>query len=375
MPFCYSPWTNIDIDPAGNITPCCKFQTQYYQRTYNIQQNSITDYLDSDMLRSAKIKFEQGQWPIGCERCRIEEENQIASKRQLDWNRWQDAYKQQDLTKDNFITASVAFGNTCNLKCITCSSYSSSRWQQEYREIYDVFWPHVKFYKQDFVERFTELAPGLIHLDIPGGEPFLSGVEEQKSLLQHYVDSGQSKQITLHYTTNATIFPDESWWQLWTNFKAIDLQLSIDGTKQRYEYIRYPANWDQTVDNVQRYLEQSQCKSNFMLSVSHTVSAYNIYYLDDFFSWCYNIGLPRPWLGRLHSPPHMRSTVWPEHVRNIIIDKLNASHDKDVKLWATLMSNQDDSRYFDMFVKRLQQHDQYRKLNFSQTFPELAEYI
>ena len=114
---------------------------------------------------------------------------------------------------------------------------------------------------------------------------------------------------------------------------------------------------------------------NIKLSVSHTVSAYNIFYLDEFFTWCYTIGLPRPWLGRVHNPAHMRPTVWPEHTRKIIIEKLNASQHADVKDWSNLMSNHNDSRYFDMFLQKLAQHDQYRQLDFKKTFPELAEHI
>lgn len=375
MPFCYSPWTNIDIDPAGNITPCCKFQTQYYDRTFNIQQDSIQDYLDSDVLRSVKTQFDQDQWPTGCERCRIEEQHDIASKRQLDWDRWQEHYKKFDRGNPEFITASIAFGNTCNLKCITCGSYSSSRWQQEYREIYNIDWPHVKFYKKDFVERFIELAPGLIHLDIPGGEPLLSGVDEQKALLQYHVDQGRADQITLHYTTNATIYPDDSWWQLWQHFKEVDLQISIDGVRDRYEYIRFPANWHQVVDNVERYIRQSHSSNNLKLSVSHTVSAFNILYLDEMFSWCYNIGLPRPWLGRVHTPVHMRPTVWCRAAREKIVQHLDTSRYDDVKQWARLLETNDDSEHFEMFKTRLKQHDKYRQLNFSDHFPELSQFL
>lgn len=375
MPFCYAPWTNLDIDPAGTITPCCKFQRQYYTETFNIQRDSIDTYVDSNFLQSVKQDFDQGQWPKGCERCRIEEENNIPSKRQLDWDRWKEHYQLVDLTNPQFVTASIAFGNTCNLKCITCSSYSSSRWQQEYREVYNIDYPHVQFYRRDFVQRFTELAPGLLHLDVPGGEPFLSGVKEQQALLQYYIDCGVSDQMTLHYTTNATIFPEDAWWDLWQHFREVDIQLSIDGTHQKYEYIRYPAEWPITVSNVHQYCGAEQQKHNIRLSVSHTVSAYNVLYLDDFITWCYNIGLPRPWLGRVHRPEHMRPTVWPKHVRTMIADKLNASQHPDIAFWADLMTNQDDSAHFERFKELTQIHDAKRSLNFAETFPELAEYL
>ena len=375
MTFCYSPWTNIDISPMGEISPCCKFQTQYYDQHFNIQKHTLDQYLHSEFLSAVKQEFEQAKWPRGCERCKIEEQNSIQSKRNLDFERWQEHYKISDIGNAAILTASIAFGNTCNLKCITCNSYSSSRWQQEYHEIHGINISPVKFYKKDFVTDFVKQAPDLIHMDIPGGEPFLSGVPEQQELLQYYIDTKTAGKISLHYTTNATIFPDSSWWKLWTHFKEVDMQLSIDGIGDRYEYIRYPAKWQDTQANAYRYIEQQGILNNFRLSVSHTVSAYNIFYLDEFFAWCYNTGLPRPWLGRVHSPSYMSPEVWNHDAREYIINHLLLSNDNDVVNWAMLIKNTDESKMFDSFKKYLHQHDSYRNTNFARTFPELAPYI
>ena len=373
MPFCYSPWTNIDIDPQGNITPCCKFQKQYYDQQFNIQAHSLSEYSNSELVNDIKQEFEQGRWPIGCERCRIEELNGIESKRQLDYTRWKDYYDSYDLTNSKFITTSIAFGNTCNLKCITCGPHSSSRWQKEYYDLYGKDIPHFKFYKQNFVKDFIAQAPNIVHLDIPGGEPFLSGVDEQLELLQHYTDVGQAHNITLHYTTNANVFPDDRWWKLWENFKEVDLQISIDGIGARYEYIRYPGNWSVLIKNVDRYLQHQL--TNLRLSVSHTVSAYNIYYLDEFFSWCESVGLPRPWVGRVHRPDYMRPTVWLNSAKTDIYNKLNSSRHPDVLIWANLVINTDDSKQFDEFCDVTAKHDKYRDLDFRKTFPEMAIHL
>lgn len=366
MPFCYSPWTNVDISPQGDIAPCCKFQGSVPKYT------TLTEYSTSAFLINIKQEFLEGSWPKGCVRCQVEEQNNIASKRQLDLERWQQHYDSYNLDSNQFITASIAFGNTCNLKCITCGPYSSSRWQSEYRNVYDINILPLKFYKKDFVTEFVAQASGIVHLDVPGGEPFLSGVAEQKQLLQHYVDSGQAANITLHYTTNATVMPDTEWWQLWSHFKEVEIQLSIDGVGARFEYIRYPANWQQVSANVAEYVSR---QDQIRLSVSHTVSAYNIYYLDEFFAWCYNQQLPRPWLGRVHKPIHMRAGVWPGSAKTSIAEHLLTSQHPDVKVWAQLLLNSDDSEHFDQFLQRTQQHDQYRNLDFAVTFPELKEYI
>ena len=373
MPFCHAPWTNVDISPQGNILPCCKYQTQPQDPTFNIQTHSLTQYSRSAFLQKIQQDFSNDAWPAGCVRCEVEEQNNIPSKRQLDHDRWREHYARYDLNSNQWLTASIAFGNTCNLKCITCGSQSSSRWQEEYRDIYGQDFQPVKFYRNDFVDDFVSQAPGILHLDIPGGEPFLSGVREQKKLLQHYIDCDQAQDISIHYTTNATVYPDAEWWQLWSHFREIDMQLSIDGVGARYEYIRYPASWEHTENNVHRYIQQEKSIPNLRLSVSHTVSAYNIFYLDEFFTWCYNVGLPRPWLGRVHNPSHMRPTVWPN--RDHIAMELEKSRHEDVRTWAGMIAGTDESALFEKFCYRLHQHDRYRGLKFADIFPEMAPYI
>ena len=138
MPFCYAPWSNVEIGPLGNILPCCKFRYDRYDNVSpcNINTTSLDEYKNSTLLNSVKEDFEAGRWPVGCDRCRIEEENGIASKRQLDYQRWQDHYDRYN--KVGWLTASIAFGNTCNLTCITCSPWASSRWQKEYQQKYKI---------------------------------------------------------------------------------------------------------------------------------------------------------------------------------------------------------------------------------------------
>jgi radical SAM protein with 4Fe4S-binding SPASM domain len=138
MTFCYSPWTNVDIGPQGDISPCCKFQTQYYDEKFNIQSHTIKQYAESKFVTQIKQEFKQDQWPRGCERCQLEEENNILSKRQMDWDRWNQHYQTYDIDQPTFLTVSIAFGNTCNLTCITCNPISSSRWQQEYQTLFGI---------------------------------------------------------------------------------------------------------------------------------------------------------------------------------------------------------------------------------------------
>jgi MoaA/NifB/PqqE/SkfB family radical SAM enzyme len=376
MIFCHAPWTNIDINQQGTIAPCCKFRHVHYNESeYNIFDHSVEQYIESDTLTSVKEDFKQGNWPIGCIRCKTEEENRIPSKRQMDYKRWQSVLDSRDLIKKEFITSSIAFGNTCNLKCITCSSWASSRWHKEYKDLTGMDIKPVHFRKNKFVEEFVKWAPDMLHIDIPGGEPFLSGVPAQHQLLDYYITTGKAQHMTLHYTTNVTIWPNDEWWTRWQHFKNVEIQLSLDGIDQQFEYIRHPANWNTVLQHIKQYQTKQIKYINVELSVAHTVSAYNVYYLDKFYAWCESVGLPKPWCGRVHDPNEMRPTVWHGKAKQAIIKRLYKSKFIDVRKWAQLMLENDDSEHYDAFVKRTAWHDQYRGTNFSKIFPEMSEYL
>lgn len=373
MPFCYSPWTNIDISPQGGMSPCCKFRMGDHLTRFNIQDSTVDDYVNSEFLQTLKQQFLNGDAPHSCRRCWTEEQHGIKSKRLLDAERWEEHYKKYDLDSNKFITASIAFGNTCNLKCLPCNSYSSSRWQQEYLAVHGRTFAPVHFYKNTFVEEMIQTAPDLIHIDIPGGEPFLSGVDEQQRLLDYYISTKQASNMSLHYTTNVTIFPEESWWSRWKHFAEVDLQLSIDGVGAHNEYIRYPSNWKDIDSNITQFLLHAT--DNIKLSVSHTLSAYNVYYLDLFVAWCYNKKLPTPWIGQVTTPQYMQPAVWPSAVCEVIATKLSNSPYDNVRQWGTAIVSNNQSQYFDEFKMFLHKHDSYRNVSFAETFPELAQYI
>jgi len=370
-PLCLVPWNSIDIGPQGDIRPCCKFRDD---SGFNITRNTIQEYQNSDFLNNVKETMLKNEWPSGCAMCSIEEENNIQSKRQLDYARWKSEF--DNYTEDKgIIVASIAFGNTCNLKCITCSPIASSRWHKESIDLLGKRVPKIETIDNVTSQNIFDLMPNLIHFDIPGGEPFLAEPDKQKDLLQLYVNSGQSKNISIHYTTNAQTFPDDTWWSLWENFKEIDIQLSIDGINERYEYIRYPASYSVLEENIQKYKNASENMNNIGLSISHTVSAYNIYYLDEFFTWCKTMSLPRPWCGRVHTPLHMRPCVFPTDIKNKIISHLKTSKHLDVHMWSNYLDNNDDSEHWNQFLIMRDKHDLYRNTNFAKTFPEVEDLI
>jgi len=360
--FCTLPWVGVDISAQGGIKPCCK-----YDRTL---AHDLDSYFTSPDLVELQQQFSQGQRPSGCRRCWQDEDAGLPSKRQLD--------HQYVLPSDDNLNAikilAMTFGNTCNLACVTCGSNSSSRWAVDERKIdIGVFgksvYPHNQFYRDPlFRHKLISLGGDLVHLEIAGGEPFYASTEIHKNFLLSLPNPGK---IKIHYITNATVFPEPEFWEIWKRFRHVDIQLSIDGTGKRFEYLRYPAEWEMVQENISRYRE----KSHIQISISHTVSWMNILYVEDFFSWCDQQDLPDPYLGPVSKPNYLSVQCLPETVKAKIRDRLATSGHKDISTLINYMYLEDQSNVFDKGQQWLTTLDFQRDTVFADTFPELNEFI
>jgi len=373
--FCYAPWSNIDITPTGTIKPCCKFK---YINTpeYNIYKHDINDYINSKFLFTFKQQFLNDTKPPECERCWNEELNNIKSKRILDHERWNNFYTTFNLKDAHILTISLAFGNICNLKCRICSSISSSKWIKEEQVYNNVQTTKINnIFNSSLLTQLDNLLPNIIHLDFPGGEPLISATEEHLYILDWFIYNNKAKAVSLHYTTNLTIFPEDQFWHKWKHFKNVDLQVSIDGIEKHFEYNRYPADWKQCYTNLKKFQTSIDKRNNMQLSIAHTLSIFTIYYLPEFFKWCINEGVPEPWIGRLSYPYYYQPGIIPTKSKHIISNKLQSSTFCNVQLWKDEVFLNNNEQHLHKFHQITKEIDNYRKQSFQKTFPELAKLL
>ena len=355
--FCTLPWTGLDISAQGTIKPCCKFST-------GISKN-LLDYEGNDVLLQVRKTFLEGGKPEQCKRCWQDEDAGLPSKRQLDHQ----YVLAPDTTLDHVKVLALTFGNVCNLACVTCSSASSSRWAADERKLNAEF-PHLKLYAHDqhyrssnFVDAIIDRCEQLRHLEISGGEPFFSDRNLHLDLLARIP---RPENVKIHYITNCTIFPDSDFWQIWRKFRHIDIQLSLDATHERFEYLRYPASWSDVWQNVQKY---RSCP-DIQLSISHTVSWINVLGLDQFISWCVRENLPRPYIGPVSRPEFLSVKSLPTAAKQHV--RANLSQGKHVETQKILeYMSTDTADCFDQGKKWLQALDRLRHSDCLTVFPEL----
>lgn len=364
---CYHPWVGLDISPQGEFKPCCK-----YNKTI---ATSLDGYIDSHELANLKEQFLNGQQHAGCSRCWNDEAAGLPSKRLLD-----NEYLFQNQTPDlnGIKVLSMPFGNICNLACRICSSYASSKWAVESKKIKTQFpdikiFEHNKFYKDPvFMSKIKDIIKDVIHIEIPGGEPFFADKEVHIDFLNHLV-SLNPERISLHYITNGTIFPDDIILKAWEHFKKVDIQLSIDGVESQFEYNRWPAKWPDVLENSKKYLDYRDTHANVQLSISHSVSIFTIHQLPEFLNWCESNNLPTPYLGLVSRPTHYSVTILPKKAKDVIAKKLSGIKLLDPIVQAMISS--DNIEELDNFVKYVKILDTQRKQNFADVFPELYQLL
>lgn len=356
---CYHPWVGLDISPQGQFKPCCKYQ--------NNIDTTLAGYLDSIELANLKKDFTEGKRPQACKRCWDDEDAGLPSKRQLDWEY---IFHKQEPGIDSLKVLSLPFGNSCNLACRTCDSSASSGWISEAKKLkqhlpeIEIF-KHQKFYQdKNFIDKIKEKSSNLLHVEFPGGEPFLAGIDEHLDFLD-YLIGNKSNQISLHYITNTTLFPKRQFWDRWKKFKKVDIQLSIDGIEEKFEYLRYPGKWQEVNENVNLFTAITS--PNIQISVSHTVSIFNVFYLPEFIKWCLQNKLGKPYLGLVSDPKWYSIKVLPDSVKFLIRDKLDRFILPEI---VSYMNSEDLSNEFDNTIKYIKILDQHRNQNFSETFPE-----
>lgn len=361
--FCPQPWVGIDVTPTGGFKPCCKYKGEI--------AGSLDKYLNSKELEELKHEFLSGGKPTGCERCWIDEESGNESKRQQDLKYYLDPH---DLDKIRLV--SFSFGNTCNLACRTCGSGSSSRWVTEERRLLPHF-PEIqiqttsKHHRDEaLMSEVARICESAKLIEFPGGEPFITGIPEHLSLLRSLVDNGSAADISLHYITNTTVFPQQEFWDLWRNFKQLDIQLSVDGVGEQFEYLRWPAVWYECYQNIKRY--QQQPAHNLKLSISHTVSILNVLDVHRFEAWCMREGLPRPYIGMVKQPEHYSIDNLPA----IIVERMLASQrwpETSVvrKRLELALQRGNHEQHLEKFLQLTSVLDSHRTQSLSGVFPEL----
>ena len=391
---CMLPWISIEASPIGTIRPCCLAQQEITNNDgskFDLLTSTLEEAYNSEYMQNLRSQFLAGDQPDTCNRCWAEEAAGKDSKRIHSQKRLKSLIEKIDwynLTPNQLWFVDLKLGNICNLKCRICGSWSSSKWAEEdmktspaldkkkhkaYTWLKQGAWPRTTL---TFWDNLKQLLPNIKYIEFTGGEPWL--IQEHFEVLNFAVQQGYSKNIDIHYNTNATqsALP---YVDLFKQFGRVDIAFSIDNVGTRFEYERYGANW-QTANEIIKdthKIKQLQAR-NITTQLCFTINIQNVYYLDELLDWANQQDFGSIYFNMLHSPDHMNVQYMTAEAKELVLNKLK-SLDLDNDFYKREILNVikfielgpgSDGKHF---VTKMKQMDDYRKQNFLKTHPEIAK--
>ena len=391
---CMLPWISIETSPIGTSRPCCLAReeiTDEHGNKFDLNKDDLESIYHSKYMQDLRDQFRNGQKPKTCKLCWDEEDAGRTSKRMHSRVRLKELYTMVDWKNNNpdqLWFLDLKLGNICNLKCRICGSWSSSKWAAEeldympknfdkkqhiaYQWLKQGSWPRNT--ETNFWDNLKTLLPNIRYLEFTGGEPWL--IQEHIDLLKFAVVNNYSKNIDIHYNTNATQLPIDLV-ELWKDFGRIDIAFSIDNVGARFEYERYGANWttaNNIIDEVHK-LKKQYC--NITTQLCFTVNIQNVYYLDELLEWANTKNFGDIYFNMLHSPYEMNIQYMTDAAKKLVIDKLKSVHwsspkiEKEIDNIIQFIKNGTEDSGL-RFVTKMTTTDNYRNQNFKDTHPEIA---
>ena len=351
-----------DLDGIVTYNPCCLSTTPH-----TASETDIIDWYDEKLV-DHRINNDNNQWLPGCWQCETLEKTGTKSFRKSMIEKFG---VHKDLTGPQRID--LLFDRSCNLACRTCGPHSSTLWEK-----------HMKInnlpieYDIPTLDSFFRVKKSLQSLNLEnvgmiqfcGGETLLGNTYWQTTeWLSQNVPDAKNK-LELGFQTNGTQSIDPKWFDVIEKFKLVKLMISIDGIGDKFEYLRWPANWNQTVDNIMTLRET--LPGNVMFFVQECTSCLNLYHFGEVSNW-----VSKNFATNREGDPVGHNTQFATHnylhANNITQEYVDALADKSMstiidKSW---QENPDNIR---QFIRETEKFDVIRGEDWKKVFPEVAEF-
>ena len=329
----------VYIATTGEYRLCCTSREPSSGET--VWTHTPQEWLKSKTVQTAIDTLAKDEWPDSCERCMTEESAGLTSRRMT-----------RDQMGPDLTHLDLRFGNSCNLKCISCWSQSSSRINDEATEMQQrgIIPLHpihensvANWYDEKFFKYFENL--NLKEVALAGGEPMM--IKHLPEFLERLDPS-----VVVRFTSNATIYNPKVY-KILKKFDKIIMSVSMDAVGDRIEYIRYGTKWKDVEENTLRLAEF--CKMDLI----PCISVLNALYYDEILEWNskYNFKI---YNNMLQHPNYL-------HLKNA-----PTSLKAQLTRFESWYSQPADETEQQAFVNNITKLDSFRNVNIKDYLPEVA---
>lgn len=302
---CMLPVSSIAIHATGKMVRCHMSETEMG----DVNSGSIIKQWDNQSFQDLRKAQRDGEWTQGCQNCKSKEDKNVTSKR-THWqnldvidDRWEDIDWDNNLTGNKLVHLDIAFNNLCNFKCRMCSSAYSNAWIGDeeklkkrgfasggagspYARTSSMFDRTKHTLSTEQLRELVDNGKDLRRVEILGGEPFL--VPQFMEFLGMLRNAGLDKQIELMITTNGSVITEKHLEAL-EGFKYVNINLSLDGTRGYFSYIRSAGaiDWDGIVEKAELIKEWCNRTRDgiYKMNINGTFQAINALNVAEFIEW------------------------------------------------------------------------------------------
>lgn len=396
--WCVNAFHAMSGNNTGTTKICCMCRDiKYHITEHYLSKESIEKNFNQPHFLSVREALANGIRHENCELCWKEEDAGRKSKRLRENATYMRHLRNGGEPYEGLAKFELNLGNTCNLKCRTCDTHSSSQWIRDRFDTNPEISNHFKTFKiyaddmkkyhmtyddeSPFWEDLENNLRTIRQFDFYGGEPFMS--KKMWRILELCIEKGYAKNIDLHYATNGTQWPAEKI-AMFEHFNKVHLTFSIDGVGKQFEYMRHPAKWDEVNENMQKAMALNYKPMAGTTSWGMTLSTLNIYNLPELveeYHKNYSHKF-RHFLNLVHGPIHFNISKLPESAKTALLEKLNTIPREYASTWEHLegvigfiKSGSFDPDAWNAFLREVRIHDEYRGEKFSEVFPEWAKIL
>ena len=287
--FCMAPWVHSAIRPSGERLLCTISEPPKNLRS-SLNQHWNSNFMKrvrSDMLADKEIPECRACSTFNPYRNHFNHHFNHLKQHALSNTSTDGFYKKLPVSVDFRLT------NLCNFKCLMCVPDCSSAWESEFAALFGKQslpnWlnedkKYTQKFQTDVVENeFLDLVHQgeLEEIYWAGGEPLINPVHWK--IMSKIIESGQSEKISVRYTTNLSSlkFKNHTFQSILEKFKKFQIGVSLDGTHQIGEYLRWGLNFEKIERHIKEllpYIDQNNHKSIF---IEHRLTLPGIFSLVD----------------------------------------------------------------------------------------------
>jgi len=306
MPFASVRFENTTYDNPRDFgmgfRPCCQYRPQEH-----ITFSTLDEYLNSNFLKNLQNHMlTQDELPEECRLCKKDEDENGRSVRSLK-NKF---FNNQVFTETNILELDIFPSNTCNLQCIMCSPKHSSAVGSEQKK-FKIIDNNYNFDKTDTAIELIDQLQGVEYISVAGGEMFY--FKNCKDILSKIVEKNIPN---FKITTNGTVFNPQHI-ELLQKIKNLTIRFSLDGTGDRYNFIRYPAKWSEVADNITKF---KQALPNAQFETVIVMLPFSMLSFLDWIDFANELGLETHYLPTYS--PVMSWQILTKSETQVVIDRL-----------------------------------------------------